>query len=227
MSARDHTVPERQPDDLPDGADRWTEVVRADEAPDTLPDAGIDPDDDATIFYTSGTTGRPKGIRRALSGLAIDDPNLVLGSDTAGTFATAFDGDLFESNWNLQAVHYVASAVQIGSSGFQLQPGDILLSPRDNVTFTSTNLVALDTANGFGATLTAAKEDLVLFRPDNSGDLGRGQFAMLLQDVTGGHELRGVTLVEQTTTVGDVTLQAGDLLDARAGRAGDREVVDP
>jgi long-chain acyl-CoA synthetase len=27
----------------------------------TLPDATMDPDDDATIFYTSGTTGRPKG----------------------------------------------------------------------------------------------------------------------------------------------------------------------
>ncbi len=29
--------------------------------PGVLPDVTIDPDDDATIFYTSGTTGRPKG----------------------------------------------------------------------------------------------------------------------------------------------------------------------
>ena len=31
--------------------------------PGTLPDASIDPDDDATIFYTSGTTGFPKGAQ--------------------------------------------------------------------------------------------------------------------------------------------------------------------
>ncbi|MCH2487184.1 MAG: acyl--CoA ligase, partial [Erythrobacter sp.] len=33
----------------------------ADLACETLPDVGIAPDDDATIFYTSGTTGKPKG----------------------------------------------------------------------------------------------------------------------------------------------------------------------
>ncbi|MEZ5225284.1 MAG: class I adenylate-forming enzyme family protein [Acidimicrobiales bacterium] len=49
--------------DLPDGAVRWDDVVDAANAPAALPDAEIDPDDDATIFYTSGTTGFPKGAQ--------------------------------------------------------------------------------------------------------------------------------------------------------------------
>ncbi len=41
-----------------EGADRWEDVV-VPGAP--LPDVTVDPEDDATILYTSGTTGRPKG----------------------------------------------------------------------------------------------------------------------------------------------------------------------
>ena len=48
----------RADDDLPDGVDRWSEVLPAEAG---LPDVAIDPDADAHILYTSGTTDHPKG----------------------------------------------------------------------------------------------------------------------------------------------------------------------
>ncbi len=44
--------------DAPEGVDRWSDVV---EPGATFERVEIAPDDDATILYTSGTTGRPKG----------------------------------------------------------------------------------------------------------------------------------------------------------------------
>jgi len=47
-------------DTLPPGALAWSEVLAHGGE---LPDAAVDPDDDACIFYTSGTTGFPKGAQ--------------------------------------------------------------------------------------------------------------------------------------------------------------------
>src|SRR5487761_1820820 len=43
---------------LPEGTLPFDDALGDDGA---LPDVAIDPEDDATIFYTSGTTGKPKG----------------------------------------------------------------------------------------------------------------------------------------------------------------------
>ncbi len=48
----------RLPGDVPEGVTPWAEVAAHGG---DLPNADIDPDSDACIFYTSGTTGNPKG----------------------------------------------------------------------------------------------------------------------------------------------------------------------
>ena len=65
------------------GATRFTDIM-ATADPGSLPAADIDPDDDATIFYTSGTTGFPKGAQLTHRGSVDNIFNIItMGAATA------------------------------------------------------------------------------------------------------------------------------------------------
>ena len=57
-----HIIAVRTDRAIPGDGARWADVMNTPD-PGSLPAAEIDPDDDATIFYTSGTTGFPKGAQ--------------------------------------------------------------------------------------------------------------------------------------------------------------------
>ena len=151
----------------------------------------------------------------------VSDPNLAFeqASLTNGTFAIAFDGESFASGKNVNGTHYVAADIQLGNSSFQLLEGDLLLTG-DSATWTG-NSTALPI--GFTNSLAVGKEDVLVFRPDTPGDYSVGSFALLLQNPAGA-ELRGITLIEQNTTVGDASLLAGDFLFTRTGGAEEQDV---
>jgi acyl-CoA synthetase (AMP-forming)/AMP-acid ligase II len=64
----------RLADPVPEDVVDWVEVINAEPA---LPEVTIDPDDDACIFYTSGTTGHPKGARLTHRGCVNNVMNLA------------------------------------------------------------------------------------------------------------------------------------------------------
>jgi long-chain acyl-CoA synthetase len=70
--------------ELPADAAHWNDVVKPQDAPAELPEAEIDPDDDATIFYTSGTTGFPKGAQLTHRGSVTNIFHLVFWAMVTG-----------------------------------------------------------------------------------------------------------------------------------------------
>lgn len=169
---------------------------------------------DGLIVSTFGDVGSPSGapgLDAWTDGAALKfgGANLDLGSGTTnGSFSEQFDLSDFvdDGNADIDGLHYVSRDILVGGAGgIQLFAGDILFSTEGT-----------ESANG-GA-LTFRTEDVGLFRPDTVGDLTSGTVSMLLEDLsikTGfivGPAVHGFTLIEQTTTVGDVTLNAGDFL---------------
>jgi len=73
--------------DLPTGGTRWDDVVDGANAPEALPEAQIDPDDDMCIFYTSGTTGFPKGAQLTHRGSVHNVLHLAFANTTAAMAA--------------------------------------------------------------------------------------------------------------------------------------------
>ncbi len=111
-------------------------------------------------------------------------------------------------------MHYVSRIINIGSGAntIALQTGDVLLSTRDDETLSG--LAVLD-------------DEVILFRPDTLGDYTSGTFIgrprQLRHDPRWRRHL-SLSLVEQNTTVGDVTLTAGSFLFSRDGGAEDNDI---
>ncbi len=72
-------------DALPAGVIAWSDVIAN---TGTLPDVAVDPDADASIFYTSGTTGFPKGAQLTHRG-CINNLWSIMFAGQSGALATA------------------------------------------------------------------------------------------------------------------------------------------
>ena len=76
-----HVIAVRSNRTLPQNSAQWADVMATPD-PGSLPDVAIHPDDDATIFYTSGTTGFPKGAQLTHRGSVTNILNIVAMTST-------------------------------------------------------------------------------------------------------------------------------------------------
>ena len=80
----------RVDDDLPDGVTDWSEVIATEPA---MPEPSIDPEDDACVFYTSGTTGHPKGAQLTHRGCVNNLFSVMFANVAQGAATAKVKGD--------------------------------------------------------------------------------------------------------------------------------------
>lgn len=137
--------------------------------------------------------------------LGFGDPLLSFGKNsTSGTVSMAAQMSSFAGGHQLNALHYVSNDMEIGSFGYQLKAGDLLFVSSDSG------------SSDFGA-VDPDKDDIVLFHPTTAGNYTSGSFTILFDDLIGGTEIRGISLIESDVTVGGKDLFKGDLLFLRSG----------
>ena len=101
---------------------------------------------------------------------------------------------------DVSALHHVGHRITVGSgvNTLELFRGDVLFALENDQTVD-------------GGAITFHDNDVLVFRPDTPGNYSTGTVFMLLDDLTE-FDARGISLVEQDTVVGDVTLSAGTFL---------------
>ncbi|MBI5158465.1 MAG: putative Ig domain-containing protein [Acidimicrobiia bacterium] len=193
---------------ISNGADTDNELYLDNLEIEAVPSGATDP----SLWFSirDDTTSGPPGLPALKDGAiaAFTDPGVAYEPGiTAGTLGLVVDWEnLYGFNMDMDALHLVTSSLTVG--GVSLLPGDVLFVINNDITLTSVG----------GGSIAYKKNDVGRFRPQTAGDYTAGTYAILLDDPLGA-DLNSMTLVEQPTRVGEVTLPAGSFLLTRMGGA--------
>ncbi|MGB5200030.1 MAG: DNRLRE domain-containing protein, partial [Sedimenticolaceae bacterium] len=172
------------------------------------------------VSYSGGRPSTPSGLWLSTTGnvsgsgapgldtwqngeaIQLGDPDLAFEPGTTdGTFSSAANLEtLAGTDIDVDALHYVTR--DLTTPSLSLQQGDVLFSTNNQETLPSAG--------------TVERDDIILFRPDTAGDYSSGTFSVLVSGIVGGggsgDDLKALSLIEQDTVFGDITLEAGDFL---------------
>ncbi len=169
----------------------------------------------STKVDVSGHTGSGISDWQNTDIIGIGDPGFTLGDTTSGSTSMQMELSALASHTDTEGIHYVGRDLTIGASDYELKQGDIL--------FTGANIDMGD----FGLTVEPDRDDIIHF------NYSTGTYHLLFDGLfPGGDDIRGLTLVEKDTLIGDPTnpsnntrmLHEGDLLLLRSSNPDDLHI---